>query len=68
MSKEGKYFKFVNLFNLFIEFTILMKNFKDPNLNETDINEIYLRMMGSSESGDGIDFNSFFTNSLFQNN
>ena len=42
-----------------------MKNFKDPNLNDTDINEIYLRMMGSSDSGDGIDFKSFFSNSLF---
>ena len=45
-----------------------MKNFKDPNLSETDVNEIYLRMMGQSESGDGIDFKSFFKNSLFQNN
>ena len=42
-----------------------MKNFKDPNLNDTDINEIYLRMMGSSDSGDGIDFKSLFSNSLF---
>lgn len=62
LSKEG------NLLSNPQEFTILMHNFKDPNLTETDINEIYLRMMGQSESGDGIDFKSFFKNSLFQNN
>lgn len=45
-----------------------MKNFKDPNLEETDINEIYLRMMSSSQEQEGIDFEAFFENSLFRDN
>lgn len=48
------------------ELEILMKNFSDPNLTDADINEIYLKMMGSSASGDGIDYKSFFKHSLFR--
>ena len=69
LNKEGKSnesIKFLLPLLTTIEFTTLMNNFKDPNLKETDINEIYLRMMGTSSSDLGIDFKSFFENSLFK--
>lgn len=68
LDKEGENFFFSLIIFFFLEFTILMRNFKDPNLEEADINEIYLRMMGASESSDGIDFDAFFENSLFKSN
>ena len=48
------------------ELETLMGNFGDPNLTQTDIDEIYLKMMGSSADGDGIDYKSFFKHSLFK--
>jgi Ca2+-binding EF-hand superfamily protein len=47
------------------EFFALMKNFKDPNLTEKDMEDIYMRMIESTkDSKSGIDYNAFLRHSI----
>ena len=59
MNKDG------NIRYIYIEFKILMKNYKDENITDSDIHEIYEKMCQGDKKG--ISFESFLKFSMWLN-